>query len=222
MFFNYASKKMNCKKFCLILFTVFVSYSSYAQEFRTYQLRQIARNAPYLDYGYDVVEYFNGITNDKRNLVELFSYWIIMNFEYDLEKALKDSIIDSHILDIYEERKVTCKGYAEILWDLCDWADIESEIVTGFAKGYRYQNDITQNINHYWNVVCINKKWYIIDLTWASGYIEVKDGIPSFTKEIRSEYIFAKPKMMINTHFPLDKKWQLVNKEVSFSDFIKD
>lgn len=62
--------------------------------------------------------------------------------------------------------KTVCGGYAMILKELCDQVGIECMYVEGYY-GSRKPN-ITQ-VNHAWNIVKINDKYYPIDITHDIG-----------------------------------------------------
>ena len=86
--------------------------------------------------------------------------------EYEIEKALHDLLAIK--VDYIEtnnahnaygalvEGKAVCEGYAEALQCLLQRAGIQSVQVYGESKGE----------NHAWNMVLIEGKYYLVDLTW--------------------------------------------------------
>ena len=63
-----------------------------------------------------------------------------------------------------------CTGYAYLIKELCFLANIESEIIDGYARTVRSNIDALDMANHSWNAVKLNNKWYLCDATWSSGY----------------------------------------------------
>ena len=62
--------------------------------------------------------------------------------------------------------KTTCGGYAMILKELCDQVGIECMFVEGFFGKRKPQKRI---LNHAWNIVKLNGKYYPIDITIDIG-----------------------------------------------------
>lgn len=59
--------------------------------------------------------------------------------------------------------EAVCVGYSMALWKILTELKIPCHIILGTVP---YQGE---NIGHAWNQVCINGKWYNIDLTWFSN-----------------------------------------------------
>ena len=66
--------------------------------------------------------------------------------DYDVEKLLK-------------KRKAVCQGYSNVFSFLCNQSGIRSFVVTGYALKK------VDSLGHAWNMVNINKQWYLIDVT---------------------------------------------------------
>lgn len=62
--------------------------------------------------------------------------------------------------------KTTCGGYAMILKELCDQVEIECMFVEGYFGQSKPKNRI---LNHAWNIVKLNGKYYPIDITIDIG-----------------------------------------------------
>lgn len=167
-----------------------------------------------------ITEYFKSKTDNPRELVSLFVYWIAQNIAYDVEKYQSNDNTYTNVAETLETKKTMCQGYSELLWELCAWAEIGSEIVIGYAKGFDYNGKPFLETNHLWNVVEIDNKWELVDATWASGTLSYKkNGLLVFNKTFRKKYVFAKPDFLISTHFPIDSEWQLLDNPISLEDF---
>ena len=118
-------------------------------------------------------------------------------------QAIKDKIVN----DAFVNRIGVCEEYAQSLTKLCDLMGIESQVLKGNVRNS--SNEIGRNTNttnHAWNVVKIDNQWKIIDATWASGYSMNGKWVRDF-----SSYYFDIPINEVGkTHFPNDKKWQIL------------
>jgi transglutaminase/protease-like cytokinesis protein 3 len=74
--------------------------------------------------------------------------------------------------------------------------------------------------NHAWNAVQINKKWYLLDCTFASGYIDLNK--VKFVKHRNDVYYLTPPRIFILDHHPSDSKWQLLDKPLDINSFINN
>lgn len=156
-------------------------------------------------------------TNDNEKARAIYR-WITDNIRYDC-KAYHDPLKRT---DDYEEvlkkRKAVCSGYASLYKVLCDFAGLDCEIVNGYAR-FSYQRIGEERIedNHAWNAVKIDGKWQLVDVTWGSGYTDER--VRKFTKKYSEQYFLTDPRQFVLTHFPADKKWQLLDRPVSKRKF---
>jgi transglutaminase/protease-like cytokinesis protein 3 len=125
--------------------------------------------------------------------------------------------LDERVSRIVLKRKQTvCAGYARLFKTLCDFAGIKSEIITGYAK--TNANTSKQfRCNHNWNAVLIDSNWYLLDATWASGYLSFSG--TQFIKDYNDYYFLTPPKYFIEDHYPEDIKWTLLNNPPTISEF---
>src|SRR4029078_8527879 len=72
-----------------------------------------------------------------------------------------------------------------------------------------------KELNHMWNAVKIDGKWYLVDLTWDAGQTVKGEFIFTYS----TAYLFADPQVFITHHFPEDEKWQLLKNPVSWTEF---
>ncbi len=54
----------------------------------------------------------------------------------------------------------------------------------------------------------INEKWYLLDATWASGYISLNGD--EFVRDYDEKYFLASPEVFIQDHYPDDARWTLL------------
>jgi hypothetical protein len=118
------------------------------------------------------------------------------------------------------QRKAVCAGYSSLLKEMCNDAGLECNVIDGWAK--IKPSDIgqaTKETSHAWNEVQLNGKWYLTDLTWASGWYDFKNR--KFYKDFDSAYFLPTPEFFIKQHFPMDKKNQMLATPVKKSVFNK-
>ncbi|RYF87276.1 MAG: hypothetical protein EON98_01020, partial [Chitinophagaceae bacterium] len=73
---------------------------------------------------------------------------------------------------VMRRRTAVCDGYARLFKVLCDYTGIEAVIVQGYG---RVAGSNRFRTNHTWNAVKIDSAWYLVDATWASGYMTFGD-----------------------------------------------
>jgi len=136
-------------------------------------------------------------------------------------------------------RKGICKDIAKLYQHMCRLAGLEVEIIAGYACADREDSRVFDA--HMWTAVKINGIWYFVDPTWAAeGYriyvsseSEAKklerqiqrgkgmDKIKGAEKVVLDDWFLVGREKMIETHFPIERKWQLQKRRVPFEDFLK-
>ncbi|WP_046755080.1 transglutaminase domain-containing protein [Kordia jejudonensis] len=121
---------------------------------------------------------------------------------------------------LVKKNRTVCTGYAYLIKQLANLADIECEIVNGYARTSTIEIASLYAPNHSWNAVKLNNKWYLCDPTWASG-------VPNptsyrFQFQYNDGFFLADPKLFSVNHHPEDKKWFLLeNKQPTFDMFLE-
>jgi transglutaminase/protease-like cytokinesis protein 3 len=68
----------------------------------------------------------------------------------------------------FKRKKGISNGIAELFNSMCEFANIESYVVLGYAKGEDYVlKDQFHHANHSWNAVKVIDTWHLIDPTWG-------------------------------------------------------
>lgn len=132
--------------------------------------------------------------------------WITSNIHYVI------NYIEGSDIDVVNSKIATCGGYSTLLKSLCNEVGIVCEKVNGHAHGNPYSfNSLQEQLLHSWNIVTINGNKYFSDVTWASGYYDIHDGI--FKHDLNPSYFLVNPEQFILDHFPENSNYQfLVNK----------
>lgn len=163
---------------------------------------------------------FRWLTNNIRyNLEEYYQPRKVIQFKYSTEEerqqklqAIKDKIIK----DAFLTKMGVCEEYAQSFKKLADLMGIEAQVIKGYVRNSAYEiGRVPRSTNHAWNSVKINDRWILLDATWAAGYVFNGRWIRDF-----NEYYFAvDPKKIGLTHFPDDRRWQIVLDLGSLEDF---
>jgi len=118
---------------------------------------------------------------------------------------------------LLKQKKTVCTGYAYLIKELTNLANIKCEIVNGYGR--TAETDFSKSVlpNHSWNAVELNSKWYLCDATWSSGFFDLKTN--TFNLNYNDGYFLTDPLDFLKNHFPLDSKWQLIEDKLSFLYF---
>lgn len=117
--------------------------------------------------------------------------------------------------NVLRKREAVCDGYSRLFKVLCDIAGIRSEIIIGFARGDN-RGGLKFRSNHTWNAVCIDSSWYLLDVTWASGFMSFSG---AYIKQFDENYFLTPPSQFIQDHFPEDLKWTLLSDPPVLKEF---
>lgn len=135
------------------------------------------------------------------------------------QKKWNESFSSQVFKKLVKEKKTICTGYAYLVKNLANLANINCEIVDGFGRN---ENSVASEIklpNHSWNAVQLNNKWYLCDATWSSGAYNLNN----FTFEFKYNdgYFLADPELFAKDHFPNNESWFLKIEKPLLSDFLK-
>lgn len=158
--------------------------------------------------------------NSDLEKVERFHDWIATNITYDTKAYFSGNRRGQDFANTLASKKSLCGGYADLFQKMCESAGIPCEKVRGYSRGYGFalfDEENPDDGNHVWNAVKIDGSWYLLDVTWDSGYMNGKKFIERFSKS----YFLRSPAEMIFTHFPTDPKWQLLKNPLSNYEFSK-
>ncbi len=165
-----------------------------------------------------LVEYLTSGISEEYEKIRILHDWVALNTVYDTEAYFSgsDSYYDPYEVAVHG--KSVCEGYVNLLQEMSDIARLRSEKVSGYARGYGYSASGKEvvNDNHAWNIFEVNGRKVITDVTWASGYLMGKQ----FKKSYNLDYFDIKPENMIYSHFPSERKWQLLEKPLSENEFL--
>lgn len=94
---------------------------------------------------------------DDYETVKNVHDYLIRNFDYDYST----SMVNHTDIDGFRDGKMVCSGYGLATYYLLNRVGIRTKIITGSDK----PENATES-NHMWNMVCVDGKWYNLDVTW--------------------------------------------------------
>ncbi|MBB4803228.1 hypothetical protein HNP37_003303 [Flavobacterium nitrogenifigens] len=158
--------------------------------------------------------------------------WITLNIEYDAKKFFNPSVpksfiskdpteidreikkyIDNEIKKTFRSKKGVCEDFSRLYEQIGTLSGLNVKVINGDAK--IDFNDIGRKrlySRHAWNVVEIDGKWILIDVTWGEGYLDYKT--KTTVKEFTPVYFDTDPKYFYALHFPESEYKNLKDKEV--------
>lgn len=162
----------------------------------------------------EITRYLTKGLNSPTDKVRAIYYWMAHAIRYDVTRMnSNDTYTDQQALvdDVLKTRKGVCANYAALFSACCQSAGVTSYTIEGYTR----QNDKTIPIAHAWNAVKIDAKFYLIDVTWAAGYLKRNKYIQQF----RDNYFLISPAEFIRTHMPFDPVWQFSTNPLTPKDF---
>ena len=124
--------------------------------------------------------------------------WVSENIHYDnatkWQRRYGNSGNDQSPAAVLAARQGVCEGIANLFTALANRMGLQSEVVFGKASGARQEN-------HAWNAVMVDGKWCLVDITRHS--------------------FLPPPEEFLARHFPVDPRWQLIGKPLTYEEWLK-
>lgn len=218
------------KKTFIFIFA-FVSLLFIAQNKENQNFKKIDSLAKSIKYEKGLPQLVNELTKNCKSDTEKYRaifIWITENIAYDYKTYNKHrkpitvkckgkddcnknfSKIDNEVIDRVLSRKIAiCDGYSRLYKRMCDIANLHCAIIEGYIKNTSNQIGNMGILDHAWNSIKIENKYYNVDLTWASGYAtkNEKGKLDGFVKKLDDYYWLTNNKDFFRNHFPKDKNW---------------
>jgi len=220
-------------KLWLIFFSLFFTFQSFSQARRT-NFFEIDRRAMTIDADEPAIlanKLTSSYTSELQKVRSIFS-WITSHITYNVSRNPGGRRIQTIIEDddtgalkplnervaitVLKRKSAVCDGYAKLFKTLCDYAGIRSEVISGYARtndGRSY----TFRSNHSWNAVWIDSAWYLLDVTWAAGYIRYQSN--EFIASRDEKYFLSSPQSFVQDHYPEDLQWTLLSQPPVLKEF---
>jgi hypothetical protein len=149
--------------------------------------------------------------------------WITENISYDNDSYNTGNYNDCSAEGVLHSRKSVCEGFSSLFLALGLKMNLEIRQISGYAKGYSYSPGNTFNHpNHSWNIIKINSKWKLFDVTWGQGFGYKDDtGKLACVKEFNEFWFNTDPYAFIFTHFPTDTTFSLIESPIGINEFCR-
>ena len=162
--------------------------------------------------------------------VQAIYYWITNNIKYDYKlfektkkkkskskKVTKEKLKEQNKKEISKtlsSKKGICQQYSLLFQAMCDGIGIQSEIVTGYAKGASKIASLGEK--HAWNAVYVGENWYLVDATFGAGYV---DDYKKFVSLFDPSYFFSNPDAFKMNHHPKQARYQYTSSPLSKTEY---
>jgi len=167
-----------------------------------------------------LLEYLMRPAEDELEKSRLLYSWIATHVRYDDYGFNTGDYGDLSAEGVFYSRRAVCQGFAELFKVMGERAGLEIVLVIGYAKGITYRKGQPfDDTNHAWNVIKINKRWSLCDVTWGRGYGTAVNGKLVSVSEFDDYWFDTPPDEFLFTHFPEDDRWLLSSIPVSRSQF---
>jgi len=143
-----------------------------------------------------------GLETDQQKVDVIVSF-IKNSIDYDFYNVNQSADVKEVIAG--RKRLGICYSYATVANKLLSLCGVECETASGIAKNSVANVVLELSTNHAWNIITINGTKQIYDLSWS---------------DITGDsYMNINPEIMIYTHFPNNKKHQLLENPILKNEF---
>lgn len=165
-----------------------------------------------------LADYISKNSSSQSEKARAIFYWITKNISYDTIGFAAGEYPDPSAEVAFKTKQGVCAGYSNLFKALSNECGLESEVIIGFTRGsgYAIGSKLEDDPDHAWNCVKIDDKWYLLDATWAAGYVK---GGNKFVRELNDFYYLTPSNQFIYDHFPKDEKWQLLDKPITKQEY---
>ncbi|MEJ1237972.1 transglutaminase domain-containing protein [Chryseolinea sp. T2] len=119
---------------------------------------------------------------------------------------------------LMKDKRAVCTGYAYVIRELSLHAGLSCKTVDGYGRTVASNIGGSGVINHSWNMVQLNGKWYLCDATWSSGATDSQS--KQFIRRYDPSYFLAQPDLFIRNHYPQDSTLTLLSNPPTLHEFL--
>lgn len=236
--FSYNTFLLKIKNLFLLFFLCFNIFA-FAQKNAELIEQGLNRRSSLFSFIYNPQRLSKRITRNAKSepeKVQEIYLWIVDHIKYDAKRFRKGSTKTQTNLHTMLRKKALSGEYASLFNEMCITQGIRSYTVVGYSKGYGYEKDDTLfNNDHAWNIVKINDKWHLVDLTNASGYLKLVPNLKEnlrkllffpltksktiYVKSRNDSYFLTPPALFLKDHLSSIPLFQLSERPVSMNYF---
>ncbi|KAM9316432.1 uncharacterized protein PAF06_007451 [Gastrophryne carolinensis] len=147
--------------------------------------------------------------------------WICHHIEYDTGGIKNKALISADPDVVFHTTKGTSAGYCSLFERMCSFVCIQCKTVSGFSKGPSYKpgQTISGEADHIWNMVYLEGRWHLLDITWGAGHTD--ESTSKFTFQYNDFYFLTHPALFIEEHYPEEANYQLLQPMVTRKQFVQ-
>ncbi|XP_065592050.1 kyphoscoliosis peptidase-like [Cyrtonyx montezumae] len=167
-----------------------------------------------------IVPLITAKSQNKLEMVRAIWFWLCHNIEYDVDGFLGLSQKIHMPEQVLETGRAVCSGYAHLCQEMCREAGLSSVEVPGFSRGPCARGGRQcqqQKSSHMWNAVQLEGQWWLLDACWGAGTVDTESRL--FVPRHDDFFFLTDPEHFIETHWPEDPAWQLLQPPISREDF---
>ncbi|XP_067389708.1 kyphoscoliosis peptidase-like [Emydura macquarii macquarii] len=163
------------------------------------------------------------ITDEAQSQLETVRaiwMWLCHNIRYDVDGFLGLSQKIHTPEQVLETGRGVCSGYARLCREMCREAGLSCIEVPGYGRSTGCQggqNCQQKKSNHMWNAVKLEGQWHLLDACWGAGIVDAEKRL--FIPSYDDFFFLPDPAHFIETHWPDEPEWQLLQPHVSLEDF---
>ncbi|XP_014822228.1 PREDICTED: kyphoscoliosis peptidase-like [Calidris pugnax] len=167
-----------------------------------------------------IVPLITAKSQSKLEMVRAIWFWLCHNIEYDVDGFLGLSQKIHMPEQVLQTGRAVCSGYAHLCREMCREAGLSCVEVPGFgrslgSRGGRWCQQ--QKSSHMWNAVELEGQWWLLDACWGAGTVDAESRF--FVPRHDDFFFLTDPEHFIETHWPEDPQWQLLQPPVLQEDF---
>ena len=158
-------------------------------------------------------------TAPKAEQVYAIYYWIATNVDVNTRGMRHPGNFNPSASEALNKRSTNAEGYANLFKAMMDMSQTRSQVIKGMAKfDARNIGKLSNKRNqHAWNADEVDGVWYVLDLPWSAGKTDRK--FRYFTPQFTDAWFMTDRELFALSHFPVDKKWQLLDTPINKSVF---
>ncbi|XP_077868626.1 LOW QUALITY PROTEIN: uncharacterized protein LOC144359246 [Saccoglossus kowalevskii] len=222
---SYLTEKAHTDEECVRAFFVWIA-NRVDQETDFYES---FRRQEWLFHQLQLDDNFSVHESEKKDVVEFLHYHgrlrpgkpILEDDDDNGPKRYRPPSSDEvHPEELLQYRRTYSSGYAVLFKALCSVCHINCMVIEGYSKDADYRPGMTIPISwmddHFWNAVCIDGEWRLIDSYKAAGFVNNQG---DFERYFDDYYFFTEPEDFIHDHLPIHVEWQLVKPPITKEQF---
>lgn len=171
-----------------------------------------------------VAAYIAQQESDPYLQVKAIHDYVVSRVTYDLAVLETGVWPEQDAETVFETGKAVCQGYANLFRALGKAMGLDVVYLTGKVRqdlapvalipaAFRFLESDYDWTNHAWNAVRVGDNWQLVDTTWDAGDPEAADD------SYRADYLMPPPEVMIMSHLPQQRDWQLLENTTSYRAF---